>query len=51
MATHNLTASSRKDEGKGASRRLRHSGQVPAIVYGAQGKPESVQVEHNHLWV
>lgn len=51
MATHNLTASSRKDEGKGASRRLRHSGQVPAIVYGAQGKPECVQVEHNHLWL
>ena len=37
MATHNITATSRKVEGKGASRRLRHSGQVPAIVYGAQG--------------
>ena len=51
MATHNLTASSRKDEGKGASRRLRHSGQVPAIVYGAKSAPENVQVEHNHLWL
>ena len=46
-----LGAEFREDEGKGASRRLRHSGQVPAIVYGAQGKPESVQVEHNHLWL
>jgi large subunit ribosomal protein L25 len=51
MATHNITASSRKDEGKGASRRLRRSGHVPAIVYGAKGAPESVQIEHNHLWL
>ncbi|MBW8369309.1 MAG: 50S ribosomal protein L25/general stress protein Ctc [Arenimonas sp.] len=52
MATiHNITATSRKVEGKGASRRLRHSGQVPAIVYGAHQEPQSVQVEHNHLWV
>ena len=51
MATHNITASSRKDEGKGASRRLRTSGHVPAIVYGAHVAPESVQLEHNHLWL
>ena len=51
MATHNITATSRKVEGKGASRRLRHSGQVPAIVYGAKAEPENVQVEHNHLWL
>lgn len=51
MATHNITASSRKDEGKGASRRLRTSGHVPAIVYGAHQAPESVQLEHNSLWL
>lgn len=52
MATnHNITATGRKVEGKGASRRLRHSGQVPAIVYGAHQDPQSVQVEHNHLWL
>jgi large subunit ribosomal protein L25 len=52
MATnHNITATGRKVEGKGASRRLRHSGQVPAIVYGAHQEPQSVQVEHNHLWL
>ena len=52
MATnHNLTASGRKDEGKGASRRLRRSGQVPAIVYGAHQDPQSIQIEHNHLWL
>ena len=52
MATmHNITASSRKDEGKGASRRLRLSGHVPAIVYGAKQDPQCVQFEHNHLWM
>src|SRR4249919_2545761 len=52
MATvHNITASSRKDEGKGASRRLRRSGHAPAIVYGAGGAPQSIQLEHNALWV
>ena len=52
MATiHNIKASSRKDEGKGASRRLRRSGHAPAIVYGAGGAPESIQLEHNALWL
>lgn len=51
MAIHNITAASRKDEGKGASRRLRRSGQVPAILYGAKGAPENIQIEHNHLWL
>ena len=30
-----LNATSREDQGKGASRRLRHANQLPAIVYGA----------------
>jgi len=52
MATnHNLTATGRKDEGKGASRRLRRSGHVPAIVYGGHADPQSIQIEHNHLWI
>jgi large subunit ribosomal protein L25 len=51
MATHSITASSRKDEGKGASRRLRHSGYSPAIVYGGTAAPTSIQFEHNHLWL
>ncbi len=50
MSEHQINASARKDEGKGASRRLRHTGQVPAIVYGAKGSPESIQIEHNHIW-
>ncbi len=51
MAIHNITASSRAVEGKGASRRLRRSGQVPAIVYGAKADPENVQLDHNALWL
>ncbi len=51
MATHKIEATSRKVEGKGASRRLRHSGQVPAIVYGAGATPENVQLNHNALWL
>ncbi|MEN1927222.1 50S ribosomal protein L25/general stress protein Ctc [Luteimonas sp. MJ293] len=39
----------REDEGKGASRRLRHSGQVPAIVYGGDLPPVSIQLSHNDV--
>ncbi|TAL71923.1 MAG: 50S ribosomal protein L25/general stress protein Ctc [Rhodanobacter sp.] len=46
---HEIKAESRKDEGKGASRRLRRASYVPGVVYGA-GKPaENVQVEHNTI--
>ena len=51
MATHSINASSRNVEGKGASRRLRHAGQVPAIVYGAGAAPQNVQLDHNALWL
>jgi large subunit ribosomal protein L25 len=48
MATqHVISAQGRKDEGKGASRRLRRAGFVPAVVYGAGQEPESIQIEHN----
>ncbi|MGN6481718.1 50S ribosomal protein L25/general stress protein Ctc [Luteibacter sp.] len=50
MATnHKLTATSRKIEGKGASRRLRTAGYVPAIVYGAGAEPQAIQVLHNDI--
>ena len=51
MAIHIINATSRKDEGKGASRRLRLTGQVPAIVYGANEAPASVQLNHEKLWL
>ena len=51
MSEHKITATSRKDEGKGASRRLRHAGQVPAIVYGGGSQPQSIQLEHERTWL
>lgn len=47
--THEIKAQSRKDEGKGASRRLRRAAFVPAIVYGAGEAPQSIQIEHNTI--
>lgn len=49
MAKITWNAQARTDEGKGASRRLRHAGLVPAIIYGADKAPESITLEHNKL--
>ncbi len=49
IKTHEIKAQSRKDEGKGASRRLRRASFVPAIVYGAGQDPQSIQIEHNTI--
>lgn len=51
MSDHNITATSRNDEGKGASRRLRRSAQIPAIVYGGDVAPQSIQLDHEKTWV
>ncbi|MCP4764738.1 MAG: 50S ribosomal protein L25/general stress protein Ctc [Gammaproteobacteria bacterium] len=42
-----LNAVPRSDSGKGASRRLRHQGLVPAIVYGGKFDPVQVSIDHN----
>ncbi len=42
-----LNAEPRSDLGKGASRRLRKAGQVPAIIYGGDAEPLSVTLNHN----
>ena len=44
-----LISTTRKDLGKGASRRLRHEDLVPAIVYGAKKDPVSLTLEHKEL--
>lgn len=49
--THEIKVQRREDEGKGASRRLRHAGNVPAIVYGGDLKPVSIQLNHNDVWL
>ncbi|MBT8094867.1 MAG: 50S ribosomal protein L25/general stress protein Ctc [Gammaproteobacteria bacterium] len=44
-----LIADIREDQGKGASRRLRHSGMVPAIIYGAGRPPRALAFDHNRV--
>jgi large subunit ribosomal protein L25 len=44
-----IEAEFREDEGKGASRRLRRAGRVPAIVYGGHKEPRSISLDHNDL--
>jgi len=51
MSEHSIKATGRKDEGKGASRRLRHAAKIPAIVYGGQSAPKSIQLEHEKTWI
>jgi large subunit ribosomal protein L25 len=44
-----INAESRKDQGKGASRRLRHAGKIPAIIYGGSGEPANLALSHQKL--
>ncbi|GLR70414.1 50S ribosomal protein L25/general stress protein Ctc [Agaribacter marinus] len=48
-AIFTLDAEVRTDLGKGASRRLRHTGKVPAIIYGAGKEPVALTLEHNKV--
>jgi len=48
-ANFEVNAQRRQDAGKGASRRLRRQGLVPAIVYGADREPEMISLVHNEL--
>ena len=49
MASIEFTAFPRKGEGRGASRRLRHAGKAPGIVYGAGAEPTPIELDHNAL--
>ena len=50
MATSfELNAEPRSDLGKGASRRLRRAGKVPAIIYGGNKDPEALTLSHNEV--
>ncbi|MFT4248410.1 MAG: 50S ribosomal protein L25/general stress protein Ctc [Pseudomonas sp.] len=49
--THEIKVQRREDEGKGASRRLRRAGQIPAIVYGGDLKPVNIQLDHEEVWL
>ena len=39
-----LHATAREDKGKGASRRLRHQGLVPSVIYGGTKNPQSISI-------
>lgn len=45
-----LSAKVRQDVGKGTSRRLRHAGELPAIVYGGEKVPQMLSLSHNELY-
>jgi len=45
-----VVANKRNTQGTGASRRLRRAGKVPGIIYGGQGQPSSIEVDHNSLY-
>ncbi|HEX5160572.1 MAG TPA: 50S ribosomal protein L25/general stress protein Ctc [Steroidobacteraceae bacterium] len=44
-----LAAEFRDGQGKGASRRLRHTGRVPAILYGGHTEPRAISLDHQKL--
>jgi len=48
-ANFEITAESRSDTGKGASRRLRRTGKLPGIVYGAHEEPTMISLKHHEL--
>ena len=50
MATNaTLTATPRTDKGKGVARKLRASGQVPAVIYGHAREPQSLVLDAREL--
>lgn len=44
-----IQADFRDDQGKGASRRLRRRGKIPAIVYGGKVAPRQIILDHQNL--
>jgi large subunit ribosomal protein L25 len=45
-----FVAFERAKQGTGASRRLRNTGRAPGIVYGGDGQPQLIELDHNALW-
>ena len=45
-----IKAETRKGQGTGASRRLRHADKVPAILYGGGKDASVIELEHNNLY-
>ena len=49
-ASFTIDAELRTDTGKGASRRLRRSGRLPGIIYGAHQEPTMISLQHHILF-
>ncbi len=45
-----VIAAKRELQGTGASRRLRHEGKVPGIVFGGSAAPVQIELDHNALY-
>ncbi|KRB92267.1 50S ribosomal protein L25/general stress protein Ctc [Noviherbaspirillum sp. Root189] len=45
-----VVAFPRKEQGSGASRRLRNAGQTPGIIYGGTAAPVAIALDHNALY-
>lgn len=48
--TIQLNAELREAKGTGASRRLRQTGKVPAVMYGAGGDPVNLTLDHDEIF-
>ncbi len=48
--TFELIAAKREEMGTGASRRLRHAGKLPGVVYGSDVAAVSVVLDHNPIY-
>lgn len=46
----NIKATKRDVKGTGASRRLRHAGTTPGIIYGADKAAVQISLDHNNLY-
>ena len=49
MEAFELNAEKRTAKGRAENRRLRRNGRVPAIIYGGNGEPVMLTLEHNDL--
>ena len=45
-----INAEVRKEQGKGAGRRLRAANKFTAILYGGGAAPVAIELDHDNLW-
>ncbi len=45
-----FNAKKREAQGTGASRRLRHAGRVPGILYGGEATAHAIELDHHELY-